>query len=87
MKKYNEEMGNILIWYLIKFTDSLSLIGIILSGDTSNDRMSTSKIVAASGKVLIQGGESDGLSPSSDSTSNAEIQTENSQVHISNFTS
>ncbi|KAJ4733665.1 hypothetical protein LUZ62_075174 [Rhynchospora pubera] len=51
----------------------------VLSGNSSNESNSTSKIVAASGKVLIPGGESDGLSPSSDSVSSTGVQTENPQ--------
>jgi 1,4-alpha-glucan branching enzyme len=48
-----------------------------LTGNSLNESMFMSKIVAASGKVLIPGGESDGLSPSSDSS--AEVETENLQ--------
>ncbi|KAJ4753330.1 hypothetical protein LUZ62_087735 [Rhynchospora pubera] len=51
----------------------------VLSGNSSNESNSTSKIVAASGKVLIPGGESDGLSPSSDSVSSTGVQTDNPQ--------
>ncbi|KAF3320765.1 1,4-alpha-glucan-branching enzyme 1 [Carex littledalei] len=51
----------------------------ILSVNSSNESISTSNIVAASGKVLIPGGESNGLSPSSDSVSSTEVQTENPQ--------
>ncbi|KAJ4733128.1 hypothetical protein LUZ62_044919 [Rhynchospora pubera] len=51
----------------------------VLSGNSSNESNSTSKIVAASGKVLIPGGESDGLSPSSDSVSSTRVQTDNPQ--------
>lgn len=52
----------------------------ILAGNSSYEPDSASTTVAASGKVLLPGGESDGLSSSTDSIGNPEVSPDDLQV-------